>query len=461
MYYNPIYWNTACLIVNSGSLEDNSEIEIVDIYAPEADDLANGVTFEDLPNKQGKIRKTTSTNYEKIAKAIGDIQAEGIKISLANINQSDFGFKPDVENNQILFGLKGMLNVNDDLVNDIIKNRPYASPKDFINKVKPKKQAMVSLIKGGAFDSMMDRKICMGWYLWENCDKKKRLTLQNMSSLIKYGLIPNNLELSIRVYEFNRYLKAICKHNSIYYKLDERAINFLFEIEEDDLIENDMLMQIKTWERKVYQLYMDNIRQWLNNNQEEILNTLNNLIFKEEWDKYAKGTLSAWEMEVLCFYYHEHELMHTNQYKYGLSDFFKLSTNPEVEKSFTSKSGHEIKIFKLHKIFGTCIAKDKTRSTITLLTPSGVVTVKTHKEAFSFYDRQISGKQDDGTKKIIEKSWFTRGSHILVQGIRSGDQFLAKKYASSGMQHTIMKITDIYPNGEIAIQTARAMDEKI
>ena len=25
---------------------------------------------------------------------------------------------------------------------------------------------------------MMDRKTCMGWYIWETCDKKKRLTLQ-------------------------------------------------------------------------------------------------------------------------------------------------------------------------------------------------------------------------------------------------------------------------------------------
>lgn len=54
IHYNPIYWNCACLIVNSGSLEDNSEEEIVDIYDPEADDLANGVTFEDLPDKNQK-----------------------------------------------------------------------------------------------------------------------------------------------------------------------------------------------------------------------------------------------------------------------------------------------------------------------------------------------------------------------------------------------------------------------
>ena len=130
--FNPIYWNTACLIVNSGATsEDNAG----------------------------------STDYGKIAKAIGDIRAAGIKISLVNINKSDFGFAPDIEHNQILFGLKGMLNVGDDLIISIISNRPYVSPKDFLNKVKPNKQAMISLIKGGAFDEMMDRKTCMAWYI--------------------------------------------------------------------------------------------------------------------------------------------------------------------------------------------------------------------------------------------------------------------------------------------------------
>ena len=69
-HWNPVYWNTACLIVNSGSLEDNSEETIVDIYAPENDDIEEGVTFKDLPDRSGKIKKTASANYEKIAKGM-------------------------------------------------------------------------------------------------------------------------------------------------------------------------------------------------------------------------------------------------------------------------------------------------------------------------------------------------------------------------------------------------------
>ena len=457
MHFNPIYWDTACLIVNSGSLEDNSEEEGVDIYDPEAQDLSEKITFDDLPDGKAKVRRTMSTDYGKVAKAIGDIRSKGINVSLANINKSLFGFAPDVENNRILFGLKGMLNVGDDVVDAIIANRPYISPRDFLNRVKPGKQAMISLIKGGAFDDMMDRKMCMAWYIWETCDKKKRLTLQNMGGLIKYGLLPEETEDQImarRIYEFNRYLKAICKGTATHYNLDERAINFLVEIGQDELISENFKLDVKQWDKKVYQPWMDVFRNWIASDKDGILEALNNKIFLEDWNKYAKGTISAWEMEVLCFYYHDHELKNVNIDRYGFVDFFKLPENPEIEKTFTTRNGTEVKMFKLHKICGTCIAKNKIRSTVTLLTTTGVVEVKFRKEYFSLFDKQISEKGEDGIKHVVEKSWFNRGNMIVVQGFRSGDNFIPKKYASSG-GHQLYKIDAILPDGELILKDAR------
>jgi DNA polymerase-3 subunit alpha len=101
-----IYWNTACLTVNAGSMEID----------------------EDDAQK--------STNYAKMAIAIGDIQKQGLSVSLADINRSSFSFKPDSIKNEIIFGLKGVANVGDDLIDEIIKNRPYTSIEDFLNKVK-------------------------------------------------------------------------------------------------------------------------------------------------------------------------------------------------------------------------------------------------------------------------------------------------------------------------------------
>ena len=435
--FNPIYWNTAYLIVNSGSLEDD----------------------------ESEDDKQESTHYEKRAKAIGQIREVGIQVSLADINKSFFGFLPDVENNQILFGLKGMLNVGDDLVEKIIINRPYISPRDFLNKVQPNKQAMISLIKGGAFDNMMDRKECMAWYIWETCDKKKRITLQNMNGLMKYKLLPEDSEdrvMARRIYEFNRYLKAITiPANKLkpYYVLDERATAFLIDIQKEDLIckNGNIFCILKTDWDKIYKKWMDVFRVWMNDNQEHILDSLNKLIFLDDWNKYAKGNLSSWEMEVLCFYYHEHELANVNMQRYGFANFFELPEEPEIEKTFW-KGNKQINMYKLSKICGTCIAKNKIKSTVTLLTVDGVVDVNFRKEYFALFDKQISARGDDGVKHIIEKSWFNRGSMIIVQGIRMEDMFVSKKYASSG-GHQLYKIDKVIDD-EIVIRTTRAQGDE-
>ncbi len=435
--FDPIFWNTAYLIVNSGSLEDEDS---------ESD-------------------KQESTSYTKLAKAIGQIQAAGIKISLADINKSFFGFLPDPENNQILFGLKGMLNVGDDLVQEIIMNRPYSSPRDFLNKVKINKQGMISLIKGGAFDHMMPRKECMAWYIWETCDKKKRITLQNMGGLMKYGLLPEDSEdrvMARRIYEFNRYLKAITvPANKLkpYYVLDERAMNFLVDIGREDIVcqNGNIFCILKTDWDKIYQKWMDIFRVWISDNQEHILDSLNKCIFLEDWNKYAKGNLSSWEMEALCFYYHEHELANVNMNRYGFANFFELPEEPEVEKTFW-KGNKQINMYKLYKICGTCIAKNKIKSTVSLLTVDGVVDVKFRKEYFALFDKQISARGEDGNKHIIEKSWFNRGSMIIVQGIRMEDMFVSKKYASSG-GHQLYKIDEVIGD-EIVIRTSRAQGDE-
>ena len=419
--FNPIYWNTSCLIVNSGASE---------------------------------MGEDEATDYSKIAKAIGDISNRGVKVSLVDINHSDFGFKPDVANNQILFGLKGLLNVGDDLIETIINNRPYTSMEDFYNKVNPNRQSMIALIKSGAFDQFESRYKTMVKYIWMTCDRKKRLTLQNLNGLIKMDLIPQEFELEKRVFEFTRYLKSVCKINPTWYTLDERAIDFLGEINQLHLIKENEYLEIKTWD-KVYQSYMDVFRNWINENKESLLEELNMAIFMEDWNKYAKGSLSAWEMEVMCTYYHDHELKNANIYKYGIIDFELLPEEPIIE-TFIKRGKAEIPIYKLHKICGTCIAKNKTKSTVYLLTTSGVVPVKFRQEYFSLFDKRISEKQEDGTKKVIEHSWFNRGNMIMVQGIRRGDEFVPKKYASSG-GHQLYKIDKVFEDGDLQLRHERAM----
>ena len=420
--WNPVYWNTACLIVNSGSLEDSDK----------------------------------GTDYGKIAKAINTIKSHGISISLVDINKSDYGFKPDAENNTIYYGLKALSNINNDTVDLIIKNRPYSSIKDFLKKCPLTKTAVISLIKAGAFDKFMDRKLTMGWYLWEICDKKKKLTLQNMPGLIKYNLLPEDTEERItarRIYEFNRYLKSVCKtKDKNIYQLDDRAVNFLTEIEADNLIDSDLTLKASLWD-KIYQSWMDVFRKWIADDKDQILYELNAQIYLEEWNHYAKGTISTWEMQSMCFYYHEHELANVQKERYGIVNFNELE-NEKIDYML-KRNGRQIPIYELVRIIGTVIAKNDTRHSITLLTPDGVVNVKMTGELYAMYKKQISQVQADGSKKVIEKSWFTRGTMLMLQGFRRDDTFVTKSYSRS-LFHQIYKIDSINEDNTIELRHERA-----
>lgn len=398
-----------------------------------------------------------SADYAKIAKAIGDILSAGINISLADINESDFGFKPNAKENKILFGLKGISNVGDNVIAEIKEKRPFINFDDYLNRMQSAdKRANIMLIKAGAFDKFGDRKFIMAKYIWGTCKKKKRLTLQNMSALIENNLIPMDLDFERQVYNFNKYLKAYCKENQDF-NLNETAYAFYTKHFDFNLLNGTYINQ-KTWD-KIYQKKMDAVRDWIKSDTKNILFNLNKEIFKADWNKYALGNLSSWEMESLCFYYHEHELKNLNMIKYGLEDFFSLDIEPDIKSSF-QRGNAIIPIYNIHKICGTCIAKDKAKSTVSLLTTTGVVTVKFRKDYFSMFDKQISQKQLNRKKKIIEKSWFNKGNMIIVQGIRRGDDFIAKKYSST-IGHQLYKIEKINENGDIEIIDKRKQGELV
>ena len=440
--WNPIYWNTACLIVNSGSLEEESDFE------------------EDEDTGEVAKKKEKTTDYGKIAKALGDIIGKGIKVSLVDINKSSYSFEPDADNNVILFGMKALSNVGGPIIDQIIANRPYIGIADFMARCPLNKSAMFSLIKAGAFDKIEEkwakelgvepRQLVMTYYISKVCEAKKRITLQNFNGLIQHDLIPEELDLQKRVFNFTKYLKANKKVGK-YFVFDNICEEFYSKYFDMDLLEviNGLTCIEQTKWEKIYKSTMDKARDWIKENQNEILEKFNTILFKEMWDKYAGKSISAYEMESLCFYYHEHELKDVKMNKYGIVDFNDLSSEPAIDYFF-KRNGRDLPIYKISKIIGTVIGKNDTRSSITLLTTTGVVNVKFTKEYFAMYNRQLSEKQPDGTKKVVEKGWFTRGVKLLVAGYRRDDTFVAKTYKNNGF-HQIYKIVNVTDNGELEL----------
>ena len=452
--WNPIYWDTAVLVVNSGSLEE------AEIYDDDIDEI-------DVKEK--------NTNYAKIAKAIGEIISHNIKLSLIDINKSDYGFKPDVENNQILYGLKALSGVNAETITQIKENRPYTNIIDFMNKVKVKKTAMISLIKSGAFDNcggeifgISDddkdkiRYANMIYYLMQTSEPKKKLTLQNMNGLIEKDMLPASLRKEQSIYSFTKYLnqhKWVNKENNkeYYVLVPEEALQFYYQFGDTDwleMVDGVPIIEQSIWKKRVYDVYINNVRTYLKEHQNEMLKEYNNLLFMDEWNKYIKNeNLASWEMDALCFYYHEHELKNVDEDKYGIVDFFDYPSEPLIN-SFWKRNGRKIPIYQLYRIAGTVISKDDVRHSVSLLTKYGVVPVKFNRDMYAMYKRQLSEVQPDGTKKVTEKGWFTRGTMLIINGFRRDDQFFAKKYAKT-QGHTVYKITDINEYGEITIENER------
>ena len=465
--YPIIFWNCACLISDSGGNEKD-EIEKIETEIFEEFENTEMGVFDEVEEKEEEVieekekkkKKASKINYGKIATAIGKMKSEGVNIIATDINKSKFTFSPDVNKNSIIYGLSGITKVGVDLIHQIIENRPYTSIEDFLNKVKVNKPQMINLIKAGAFDNICkgnDRVQAMKDYIDVIADKKKRITLQNMKMLIDFKLIPKEYEFQCKVYNFNKYLKKHKVDNL--YGLDNIALAFYSNNFDMDLlsISTDYVFTIKQtdWD-KIYKKQMDIIRPFIKEHNEELLESVNNRLWQDMWNKYCLGNLSQWEMDSISCYVHEHELKNLKNGLYGLSDYAKLPEQPEVNYEFKAKdTGKKIPLFKIHRIAGTVLDKDKAKKTVTLLTTTGVVDVKIFGDAFTHYDKQLSEKRPDGTKKVIEKSWFSRGNKIIVTGIRRENNFIAKKYKNTP-HHLVELITSIEDNGYIKTELERA-----
>lgn len=473
--YPIVFWNCACLIADSGGDEEGYDNDNDDDYSSydfydssivnsssslnidvfNNDDIDEDEDIEDDEEENGKDKKkkTKTVNYGKIATAIGKMKTAGVEVYPPNINKSTYTFTPNAQENIIRYGLSGIARIGDELIQSIIENRPYNSLQDLMNKNKITKLQVINLIKSGALDDFGDRVELMKSYIDSICDKKQRLTLRNMQMLINYRLIPDEMDFYRKLFNFNKYLKK----NSYY--IDDKSLAFLDKYFSIDILKDsensDYLYKIeqKDWD-KIYKKNMKPMQQYLKDNSKELLYELNNLLFREVWDKDCLGNISKWEMDSISFYYHPHELSYVNESCY-FDNFNELPEEPIIEDFFKIK-GKSVPIYKLSRIAGTVLNKDKLKNTVTLLTLDGVVNVKIWQNQFVKYDKQISKKDEvTGKKKIIEKSWFSRGNKLIIVGIRRGDNFIPKIYKNSIYSTPISLITNIDDNGEILVKDER------
>lgn len=329
---------------------------------------------------------------------------------------------------------------------------------------------MFSLLKAGCFDSYYDnREAAIETYIKTLVQKKDKLILSNLGGLIKKQLVPKEFEFEVSIYNFNKYIKK--NKTDTHYILDNISTKFFIDYFDSDLLEDAVIdyeysrskLNIKKW-NKIYKEKITPLKNWMNENKTDIINKLYSYDYNEIKQKYATGDINKWDMDSLGTYCHQHELHNINILKYGISDFDTLSEEPTIATEFTTKDHSVIRLYDIYRICGTVVDKDKNKNTIYLLTPSmTVVPVKVWKNQYAKWDKQISKINSDGSKTVIEKSFFERGNRLIITGIRRGDSFIPKKYKGTAFP-LFEKINIMTNDGEIvdsSIERADAIEEEM
>lgn len=443
-----IYWDCANLLVDSGSVE-NSEDKAI--------------------------------KYGKISIAIGHMQKEDVNVTPPLINESNREFRPDVQHNRIVFGLKAIKNVNDDLAKIIISNRPYASLEDFLTRIYDAHlitdSQMVCLIKAQCFSSTPEKD--MEVFLQRLYKPVSKLGLAQINKVIESGVIDERSGhyTEYRMINFKKYVlddsRCVelvkgakvpkCGYNDRLFVLDNASQPFFKQYFSEDSIVKTMgehyVISEKKFTKEIKARYIDQLVLYLN--EKDIINKYNKYLWNVLWEKYAEGTPEHWAMEVLSYYPNAHELDCVDLAPYGVVDFYSEPETAEVYDYYykwLKDNGTSVQKpfpkYKIQRISGTVIDFNATHYTVTLQTPTGVVDCKLSKGEYIFYSRTLS-EIIDGKKKVIEQGWFKRGTVLLVAGYRRDDVWVAKTYVDSVYKHTVNRVINI-KDGKLIVQQERA-----
>ncbi|WP_291626125.1 PHP domain-containing protein [Clostridium sp.] len=475
-HYPKIFWNTAVLLIESNSVQ------------------------QDIPEDYELYGKEKMSNTSEITKAISLLQNNNIEVVVNNINDMNGKYIPDINNNRIIISLKQISGLNNEIIRAIENNKPYNSLEDFYNrmvltkvekilstgKIQKKsmvpESALISLIKAGAFDELegKPREEIMDDFLHKINPDKKSLTNKDIDKIQELGLFPPEFDEYLKIYNYMEAVKECPKRQDEKVKsikwaklvdsdieYQEKLIqffeeNFMSEMQEgrDYQYDENGDLEVALCSRKgsiqdLYKVKTKPMQDYLKS--EECKKAYNNYRFNEFKKDKAEGEVSDWEFNSMGYYSKQygHALAKVNLNDYIISNFGDLPEEPEIEDWFKIK-GNKYPKFKISRICGTVIDKNISKHFITILTNDGkVVNCKMNKGQIAFYNKQISlGEGKD--KVVLEKSYFERGTKLLLHGYRMGQDFKCKTYSNSIYgKHILKLIEEVYPDGTLKIKSER------
>lgn len=445
-FYPHVFWNCSVLNVNAG--------------------------LSDTEN-------TKSTDYGKIAKAIYRSIKFGVPVSPPSINDSDINFTPLEETNSIFFGLGGIAGINQDIINQIIEHRPYTSFKQFYqvhaykgSLITPSK--FIQLIKAGCFDEFEPNRIkVMKQYVLYSHTMKTNLTMANLDEAIKIGCnIPKSILSPIR------FKKYVCSKQFLYgqhpqfrskklYWLNSKALKYFNKNCINELVENqdyfcqdDMILVVDTSLDKLFKPVMDSLKMFLNT--QDFIKEFNRQSMRNRYQELVENDedVNMWSFSTCSFFSHNHYLANIDYNKYNISSFDELPDEPVFTLKTWGKRSY--RQYELYQIAGVVLDKNDNSHFITILDfNNNIVNVKMDNGLYAKYKAQIS-ENINGKKKVLEKSWFQRGTPLIIAGYKMGENdFKVKTYKNNVFNKKITRILSIdNETGEVITQSYRYGDER-
>lgn len=418
--FGSIYWKTANLNVESGLIGDTEG----------------------------------SKNYGTVSKAIENFKED---INPPSLSKSNIGFTPNEDTHKILFGFKPINQVNIEIAEQIINNRPYKSIKDFYDKnitnglITDKK--MVILIKSGLFDEInKDRRQVMINFINHITKQKDKLTMVQVDKI--RDDIPSEFNKCLEIYDLRQMIRKQDEHNDI---MTEFMDNYVDKIKEyttakypdvytfDD--DGDFVIDSYVFD-KYYKKETKQLSEWLKT--KEAVEIEAKYRKREFWIENCIGSTAQWEMESINSYLGSHELDEYNLEKYfEIANFNEMPEDPVVVKWNKGRGGKMWPVHKISIIAGTVVDNNPQKGIVILITQYGVVQVRVGKGRYQHYNEKIM--VGTGSKrKNIDDSWFKRGTLLVIVGYRRSNDFIANS-RNSNYEHSVMKV--VGKNGdEVFIQ---------
>lgn len=419
-----IYWNCACLSVDSSAIDET-----------DFDNLLDEGIIDLADTDEADKREQNKTDVSKIILAVNRFK-NICTITSPDINKSKLGFMPNVERNEIMYGLKGITMITSPVIQEIVEHRPYTSVRDFVNKVSKRivnRAKVVNLIKAGCFNAIENKPVkeILHDYILATADQKGRLTMQNANMLIDFGLLPEELADEQKCFKTTKELRKYRDDTESYYiigeSVDRDYVMGHMDIEAIRLPNGRVVEAVPSgrWDSYVYEACKTRTTAYIKAHQDVLLSALNNRLFMDDWNKYAAGDEKQWELDALNYYKSQSPLWDIMpQINVELS----LISDMEEGKAdgFFNIKGKRIPKMHLYSTIGTVLNKNTTKGLVTVQTVDGILVLKMYKEMFAYYANETNGP-----------SFLEKGTHLLITGIVRGSTFIPKVYKSTSRPHLI------------------------